>query len=91
VYETVRVRELVADPGKDTKTLAAQYQSVQVTNKVADATHLWHEVHDTSGPKYTCTGARVGLYETTANDKTVKRPVMVAPASTPIITWTSKA
>ncbi|NNJ92199.1 MAG: peptidoglycan-binding protein [Gammaproteobacteria bacterium] len=81
-YKTVKVRVLAENP-KEVKTqIPAQYKTVDVTQKVADASFVWHEVHNMQEPATTRTGAKICLTKQPAVYKTVKRRVVKTPAST---------
>ncbi|MBR9913066.1 MAG: peptidoglycan-binding protein [Gammaproteobacteria bacterium] len=80
-YKTIKVKELVSAAQEKRVEIPAQYSSVDVTKQVADAEFVWHDIHDTSHPANTRTGAKICLTETPAQYKTVKRQVVVTPAS----------
>lgn len=81
-YKTLKVKELVADAQQQRIEIPARYSSVDITEQVADTEFVWHEVHDTSQPSTTRTGARICLTETPAAYETVNRQVVVTPANT---------
>jgi hypothetical protein len=81
-YKTVKVRELVSAASESKTTLRAQYRNVAVTRKTADATHVWHEVHDRTEPATTRTGAKICLDQTAARYETIKKTVVTQPATT---------
>ena len=81
-YKTVRVRELVHDAEERRSTVDPQYDNVYVTKKVADASFVWHEVHDLSEPPTTRTGRKICLVAEPAQYETVKRRVVKTEAFT---------
>lgn len=80
-YKTVKVREMVKGPQESVTEIPAKYKTVKSRNKVADASFVWHEVHNREEPTSTRTGAKICLTEQPAQYKTVKRTIVKTPAS----------
>lgn len=80
VYETVKVQELVSEAKEERNTVPAQYSDVALTRKEADASFVWHEVHNMEHPKVTRTGNKICLTERPARYETVQRTVVVKEA-----------
>lgn len=81
-YKTLKVKELVSEAREERIEIPAKFGTVDITEQVAAAEFVWHEVHDSSQPSHTRTGAKICLTETPAQFKTVTRQVVVSPAST---------
>ncbi|WP_432472620.1 peptidoglycan-binding domain-containing protein [Amphritea sp. HPY] len=79
-YETVKVKELVSQPREERKAVAAEYSDVALTRKAAEASFVWHEVHNTEHPKATRTGNKICLTERPTQYETVERTVVVKQA-----------
>ncbi len=82
VYDTIKVRELVSNAKEVRTTVPAEYNEVTVTQKVAEPTFVWHEVHDATMHKNTRTGNKICLTEDKPRYETVTRTVVKTPAST---------
>jgi hypothetical protein len=80
-YKTVKVRELQAAPREMKTQIPAAYRTVKVTKKLADASFVWHEVHNRKEPATTRTGVKICLTETPDRYKTVSRKVVRTPAA----------
>jgi len=80
-YKTVKVRELVQGPTEIKNEIPAKYTTVTGSRKVADASFVWHEVHNLQEPKTTRTGKKICLTEQPAQYKTVTRRVVKSPAT----------
>ncbi|MES9957453.1 MAG: peptidoglycan-binding domain-containing protein [Sedimenticola sp.] len=79
-YKTIKVRELAEQPLESKRTHQAEYGSVELTKKIADASFIWHEVHNMQEPKHTRTGLKICLTEEPAQYKTITRRVVKTPA-----------
>jgi len=82
VYETVKVRVLADDAAETRTDIPAEYGTVKVTKKVADASFVWHEIHNLEEPPTTRTGNQICLVEKPAQYKTVTTRTLVSPATT---------
>jgi hypothetical protein len=76
------VRELVKDAAVSASEIPAKYKTVKVSKQVADATFVWHEVHNREHPAQTRTGHQICLTEQPAKYKEVTRRVVKTPATT---------
>ena len=81
-YKTIKVRELIEEAGADAEDTPARYETIQLREKVADASFVWHEVHNTDLPASTRTGHQICLHEHPAKYKQVPRRVIKTPATT---------
>ncbi|MES9844187.1 MAG: peptidoglycan-binding domain-containing protein [Candidatus Sedimenticola sp. PURPLELP] len=80
-YKSVKVRAMVEKPLENKRSKQARYGSVELTRKIADATFVWHEVHNRHEPKHTRTGLKICLTEKPAKYKTITKTVVKTPAS----------
>jgi hypothetical protein len=81
VYKTVKVRKLVTPEQEKRTKVPEQHQQVSKRVKVADASFLWHALHDTAKPEGTYTGNQICLKEIPAKYKTLTKQVVKTPAS----------
>ena len=81
-YKTVKVREMVSGPQDTMTEIPARYKTVKLTKKLADASFVWHEVHNREEPTSTRTGSKICLTEQPAQFKTVTRTVVKTPGTT---------
>lgn len=80
-YETVKVKKLVSSAQQNTIDIPASYKTVSRTEKVADASFVWHEIHDKTMSADSRTGAKICLVNEPAQYKTVSRQVVKTAAS----------
>ncbi len=80
-YETVKVRKLVSAAQQQVVEIPASYKTVSRTEKIADASFVWHEISDTSMSKESRTGAKICLVNEPAEYKQVSRQVVKQAAS----------
>lgn len=75
-YENVKVRKLVSAAQQQAIDIPASFKSVSRTNKIADATFVWHEVSDNTMSKESRTGSKICLVNEPAQYKQVSRQVV---------------
>jgi len=81
-YETIKVRELVSAAREERIEIPAEYETVTGTEISKEAEFVWHPIVDNSMSSKSRTGNKICLTESKAEYKTVKRQVLVAPATT---------
>lgn len=81
VYKTVKVKKLISPPQEQRIKTPEGYKTVSKKIKVADASFIWHAVHDTTKPKGEWTGNQVCLKEIPAKYKTFQKRVVKSPAT----------
>jgi len=81
-YRTLKVKKMVSAPGQRVIDIPAKYRSISKSSMTGDTSFTWHEVHNMTMSKTTRTGNKICLDVTPERFETVKKRIIVTPAST---------